>query len=240
MMSPRHAWSDFHSALPLPDAGPGFGEDVAFGDHPRAGGPRATAAVSSVEPSSITTISSTRPPDPASWARISATIAPTVAASSRAGRQTEIGEPCGKVRGAIGAIHGVWLWLEAPWAVGCYPRRARAHPERLRDRPFDAAATSPPMPRTGRARCQCLTDEQPRAVFRSRRSRARRDGTEETAMVASIRTPRAGSCAVGSAVVSTRPLRSTRASGASVRSKSRTTTTRSDRGRAARRSPPAR
>ena len=42
----------------------------------------------------------------------------------------------------------------------------RAHPERLRDRPFDAAATSddvPEPPADGRARCQCLTDEQPKS-----------------------------------------------------------------------------
>ena len=41
--------------------------------------------------------------------------------------------------------------------------------------PDDAAATSiTPAQRPTGARCQCLTDEQPRAVLRSRRSRARR------------------------------------------------------------------
>ena len=62
----------------------------------------------------------------------------------------------------------------------------RAHQERLRDRPCDAAATSirtvQPELRNkvgNDARCQCLTDEQPRAVFRSRRSE-RVETTEET------------------------------------------------------------
>ena len=41
----------------------------------------------------------------------------------------------------------------------------RAHPERWRDRPFETAAT-------GEARCQCLHDELPSAVFRSRRSQS--------------------------------------------------------------------
>ena len=61
---------------------------------------------------------------------------------------------------------------------------ARAHRERLRDRPCDAAATSddrPPTRESGSARCQCLNDEQPRAVLRSRRSERveRRDTTTE-------------------------------------------------------------
>ena len=50
---------------------------------------------------------------------------------------------------------------------------ARAHRERLRDRPEDAAATSSSVSRTREApsaRCQCLNDEQLRAVLRSRRS----------------------------------------------------------------------
>ena len=50
----------------------------------------------------------------------------------------------------------------------CYSSRQRAHRERPRDRPFDAAATSedPGYCPTVRARCQCLTDEQPKSGLR--------------------------------------------------------------------------
>ena len=53
--------------------------------------------------------------------------------------------------------------ISEPATVRCYSARARAHPERLRDRPFDAAATSrrtdAQPARVRGARCQCLTDE---------------------------------------------------------------------------------
>ena len=89
MMSPRHACSDFHSALPLPEPGPGFGEHVAPRRRPGAPAARATAAVSSVEPSSMhddlvdESVGQLDEPGPR------ARSAPMVAASSRAGRQTE-------------------------------------------------------------------------------------------------------------------------------------------------------
>src|SRR5260370_1414794 len=83
---------DVHGAVPLPDPGPGSGSAP---DWESTGAPaaRATAAVASVEPSSSTTISSTRPSpsgEPGSTRRFrtSHTMLPIVAASLRAGRHT--------------------------------------------------------------------------------------------------------------------------------------------------------
>src|SRR4051794_34425285 len=83
MMSPVHAYNDFHSALPLPEPGPASGNTDASATT-RAPAPAAIAAVASEEPSSSTTTSATK-----SSRTASETIAPIVGASSRAGKQTE-------------------------------------------------------------------------------------------------------------------------------------------------------
>jgi hypothetical protein len=88
MMSPWQAYNDFHIALPFPLPGGRSGISSATGKT-RAPSTRAASPVASVELSSMTTISSTRWRSSTRLRRTVATTRPTVASSSRAGRQTE-------------------------------------------------------------------------------------------------------------------------------------------------------
>ena len=151
MRSPRHACSDFHSALPLPEPGPASGRTSASATT-RAPAARATAAVASVEPSSMTTISSTSAVRPAEreLGPYLATMAPIVASSSRAGRHTEIVWPRaarfavdGDRRDCTGASLRGTLWERRSGRLAIAGRETRAHPERLRDRPCRRRGNQP-------------------------------------------------------------------------------------------------
>jgi hypothetical protein len=87
MMSPSQAYSESHSALPLPDPGGRSGRISSTGTT-TAPSLRATAAVASVE-SSMTRTSSTRATSSTRCRRTDATIGPMVVSSLRAGRHTE-------------------------------------------------------------------------------------------------------------------------------------------------------
>src|SRR4051794_7147313 len=153
----------------------------------RAPSQAAASAVASVDRSSITTTSSTRGTVSIRVRRTVATMWPTVASSSRAGRHTEIRRPCSTLRatrasasnseacrgtgqgmGGVATAQSVGAGPEAAAFAFWAQRRARltcrlrAHPERLRDGPDDAAATSEPSNRG--ARCQCPNDERAQSV----------------------------------------------------------------------------
>ncbi len=87
--SPDVAYRDFHSASPLPDMRPRPGRTASCATT-SAPAAAATAAVRSVERESTTTISSTSGIRSTRSVRMAATIAPTVASSSRAGSTTLI------------------------------------------------------------------------------------------------------------------------------------------------------
>ena len=114
MRSPRHACSDFQSALPLPEPGPASGQHVGLGDHGRArgagdlGGGVGGAVVDHDDLVD-------EPPPPVGASRPGARgprarCRRRVAASLRAGRHTEIEYPSAAFRlDEIGEIHGVSL-----------------------------------------------------------------------------------------------------------------------------------
>ena len=112
MMSPVHACSDFHSALPLPDPGPGLGQDRRLGDDPRAPAARRPRRCRRSSRRRCTTISSTRPAR-RRLARIGRTIAPMVAASLRAGRHTETERPARALRRRSGCGRAIGASLRA-------------------------------------------------------------------------------------------------------------------------------
>src|SRR3954468_1898141 len=92
MRSPAAAASAFHMASPLPAPGPASGRTRST-DSTRAPAAAAAAAVPSVDPSSITRISSTSGRLSDSSRRMVPTMRPIVASSSRAGRQTDNRRP---------------------------------------------------------------------------------------------------------------------------------------------------
>jgi hypothetical protein len=168
--------------------------------------------VPSLEPSSMTTTSSTRGPAPSGsvgpWRRCDPPWLPrpsgqadrdgaarrafsaAIAAASgvlpapgtngdRAWRRNSRGNsgPGAIGRGSPGGPIPFWLGLSGVGLRSC----PCAHRERPRDRPDDAAATSfrtrrPEWTARRGARCQCLTDEQLRAVLRSASSTSGQGG----------------------------------------------------------------
>ena len=153
MRSPRHTCSDFQSDVALAGARARLGEDRRARRRP--GRPRraATAAVPSVEPSSIdddlvdeSSGSTSRRGSPRRWRRSSLPRRVPGGRPRRCSAASFAPQVHGEVTGrraATGRVSGA--------VQRCYIVRIRAHPERPRDRPDDAAATSdrPPGNRTG-------------------------------------------------------------------------------------------
>ena len=127
--SPVEAYSDFQRASPLPCPRP-CSVSTSAAATTRAPAAAASSPVRSVEWSSTTTISSTRPRPSTSWVRMVETIAPTVGSSLRAGMQTEtVVVPLAATSASTvkSAASWVWTWggVTGP-IVGAVPDRGKA------------------------------------------------------------------------------------------------------------------
>ena len=169
MMSPRHAYSDFHSALPLPDPGPASGSTDASATTRAPAARRDRGGVvgrAVVEHDDLGRRGR--------GATASATIAPMVGASLRAGRHTETrgrrSRPSASARDVrdctrqpMGEAH-----VLTPVGATCVifsPDNALIESGRGTGplTPRQPAKTRADMCPMVRARCQCLTDEQPKS-----------------------------------------------------------------------------
>ncbi len=146
-----HACSDFHSALPLPDPGPASGSTSDSATTRRAGGAGDRGGVVGgvvVEHHDLVDEAPVRRHevlahlghDARRRSRLRCAPGGTPRSSARASASPRRDRPDSRVslRGTPGC---------SPASEPCYPDRAnlteiRAHQERLRDRPCDAAATS--------------------------------------------------------------------------------------------------
>src|SRR5215217_5601659 len=107
--SPWQACRLFQRASPLPDPGPWPGR-TSCSRNTRAPSAWAMAAVSSAEPASMTTISSISRARSRRLRRRPRTMPPTVAPSSRVGRQTETVSPSRSLAARSLAGGSNWLW----------------------------------------------------------------------------------------------------------------------------------
>ena len=105
--SPLVAASERQSTSPLPGSGGRCGR-TSPRRTTRAPAAAATSIVASVEPESTTTSSSTSGAPPQASGRIAATMLPTVASSSRAGRTTETRRPAFAATSCSGVQSGYW------------------------------------------------------------------------------------------------------------------------------------
>src|SRR5215207_9408717 len=109
MRSPLQTCRLFQRASPLPEPGPSPAR-TSCSRNTRAPAASAMTALSSAEPASMTTISSTRRARSTRLRRRLRTMPPTVAASSRVGRQTETVSPSRSLAARSLAGGSNWLW----------------------------------------------------------------------------------------------------------------------------------